>query len=236
MRTTAAVIVIVGMAIAVGAVSLVIVLHRSLVHNIDDVAEARAQDVATLVQQGSLPSTLGVTGEDAGLTQVVDASGQVQASTAGLDPNRPLATFQPSGTEPEFRTATDLPAAADGPFRVLALAATGPDGPVTIYVATSMEPVDDAIGALRTALIVGSPRAACVSRGHGLGSGRTRPAPGGRDNQPGRCHLRPVAGSARPGAAGRRRDIASCAHREPDARPARGRGEAPATLRRRRVP
>jgi signal transduction histidine kinase len=157
-RTTAAVTAIVGAAIAVGAVSLVLVLHRSLVHNIDDVAEARAQDVATLVQQGSLPPTLGVTGEDAGLTQVVDASGQVLASTAGLAPNRRLATFLPSGTDPEFRTATDLPADADdGPFRVLALAATGPNGPVTIYVATSMEPVDDAIGALRTALIVGSP-------------------------------------------------------------------------------
>jgi hypothetical protein len=156
-RTTAAVTAIVGAAIAVGAVSLVLVLHRSLVHNIDDVAEARAQDVATLVQQGSLPPTLGVTGEDAGLTQVVDASGRVLATTAGLAPNRRLATFLPSGTDPEFRTATDLPDDDDGPVRVLALAATGPNGPVTIYVATRMEPVDDAIGALRTALIVGSP-------------------------------------------------------------------------------
>ncbi len=156
-RTTAAVTAIVGVAIAVGAVSLVLVLHRSLIHHIDDVAEARAQDVATLVAQGTLPSTLGVTSEDAGLTQVVDGSGRVRATTPGLDPSRPLATFRPTSSEPEIRTAEQLPGADEGPFRVLALAANSPDGPVTIYLANSMEPVDDAIGALRNALIAGSP-------------------------------------------------------------------------------
>jgi len=156
-RTTAAATLIVGLALAIAAVSLVLLLRRSLVQHVDDVAEARATDVAALVEQGSLPSTLAATGDDSGLTQIVDETGRVLAATAGLRADRPIVAFRPSGSEPEVHTVEGLPVAPSGTFRVLGLRTDAGGRPMTIYVATSLEPVEDAIGTLRGALAVGTP-------------------------------------------------------------------------------
>jgi signal transduction histidine kinase len=137
-RTTIAATVIVGVAVVVGAVSLVVLLRRSLIESIDEIAELRAEDVAALARQGDLPETLAITDDDDGtVVQVVDAGGAVIAATPGFD---------------------DLPIEDDeAPFRVTAERADTPDGPVTIYVATSLEPVDETVAIVRGTLLVGAP-------------------------------------------------------------------------------
>lgn len=137
--------------------SLVMLLRQSLLHNIDDVAEVRGQDVAARIREGELPSTLAEAGEEGGLVQVVDDSGKVVAATLGINGEPPLARFRPSGSEPEARTVKS--AAVDGvdEIRILALKAASRSGPLTIYVANSLEPVTETIAILRNALAIGAP-------------------------------------------------------------------------------
>ncbi|MGH9186576.1 MAG: ATP-binding protein [Acidimicrobiales bacterium] len=156
-RTTAAATAVVGLALAIAAISLVVLLRTSLVQHIDDVADVQAADVAALAAEGALPPTLATAGEDGATVQVVDETGRVIAASAGLDRREPMADFQPAGEEGEARTLDDLPIGDGSTFHVVALRATTPDGPVTIYVAVSLEPVEEAIGIVRNALAVGAP-------------------------------------------------------------------------------
>jgi signal transduction histidine kinase len=157
-RTTAAATAMVGTALAVAAVTLVVLLHRSLVTHVDEVAEVRAEDVAALARQGSLPTTLAVAGDNAGIAQVVDDAGRVVATSPGLQAGEPIARFRPRGRESETRTLDDLPVVGGGDdeFRVVALRAASSDGPVTVYVASNLEPVEETIGTLRRALVAGT--------------------------------------------------------------------------------
>jgi signal transduction histidine kinase len=155
-RTTAAAVLVVGLALAVVAVSLLVLLRRSLVTNIDEVAETRAEDVAALAKQGALPETLAVVGDEGGWAQVVDERGRVVSSTFGLDRHRPLATFVPTGPEAEARTVPGLPGVG-GRLRLVALSAPTAAGPVTVFIGSSLEPMEETIGLLRGALLVGGP-------------------------------------------------------------------------------
>lgn len=157
-RTTAAATAIVGLALAVAAVSLLVLLRRSLVEQIDEVAEGRADEIAALARQGDLSAALAVAGDDA-IIQVVDDTGRVVGSTASVERDQPIATFRPSGSELEARTVDSLPVddGDDQGFRVVALRAASPDGPLTIYVASSLEDVEKTIAILRGDLAVGAP-------------------------------------------------------------------------------
>jgi signal transduction histidine kinase len=158
-RTTLAATVIVGVAIAVTAVGLILFLRRSLVEQVDEIAYARAQDVAALARQDALPAQLTVAGDDGHVTQVVDDAGRVLATTTGNGGGRiaaDLTVFQPVGAESTARTV-DPPPRGGSAFRVVALRTGTPHGPVTVYVASTLEPVDETTAALQRALAVGAP-------------------------------------------------------------------------------
>ncbi|MGS2619913.1 ATP-binding protein [Micromonospora sp. LZ34] len=157
-RTTVAATMVVGAALVVTAVSLVVFVRGSLVERVDAIATVRAQDVAALARQGSLPAELAVEASDDGsASQVVDGSGRVVAATAGLRRDQSLARFRPSGQGPEVRTVDGLPFAEGGSYRLIAMSTDTPTGPVTVYVAASLSPVDDAADALQGALAIGAP-------------------------------------------------------------------------------
>ena len=156
-RTTIAATAIVGLALLVAAVALVVALRRSLVTNIDEVAEVRAEDIAALFHQASPPTELAASGDDGAVAQVVDAEGVVIASTIGFNRSEPIATFRPTGEDPQSRTIEGELIEDDDEFRVIALATDTSDGPVTVYVASSLEPVEETINILRGALAVGTP-------------------------------------------------------------------------------
>lgn len=156
-RTTLAATLIVGVALILASVSLVVLLRRSLVANIDEVADIRAEDIAALARQGDLPEELAAAGDDGRFAQLVDHDGRVVAATIGLDLREPIARFRPEGVDAEARTVGDLTIGEGEAFRVLALATTTPDGPATIYVATSLEPVTETTAIVEGALGVGAP-------------------------------------------------------------------------------
>ncbi|MEA2829138.1 MAG: hypothetical protein QOG43_3577 [Actinomycetota bacterium] len=153
-RTTIAATLVMGLVLLLGGVALVAALRRSMVHNVDKVAELRAEDIGSLVRAGDMPEPLAV--EDDALVQIVDDAGRVVAASTNLAGRPPLADLRPPADGAAARTRDDLPGFA-GEFRLVALGSVSPAGPVTIYVGATLEPVAEAVRLLRASLLVGSP-------------------------------------------------------------------------------
>jgi signal transduction histidine kinase len=156
-RTTFAACLVVGVALVVGALLVVVVLQRSLVSNVDAAVRTRAQDVAALARQGSLPPTLAVPGEEAALVQVIDSAGRVVSASANIEGQEPIASFEPGPARPEGSTTRTLPIGNDAEFRVVTVRADAASGPVTIHVAASLEHVEESVVAVTGILLVGLP-------------------------------------------------------------------------------
>lgn len=157
-RTTAAACTVVGVALVVGAVGMLLLLRRTLVSNIDDAAGARAADIVAQASQGPLPATLAVRGGEDALVQVVDSRGVVVASSANLEGQAAITGLRPAGTGAIARTLPSVPIGDNhDEFRVVALAAMSSAGPLTVYVASSLEVVEESVNAVRGFLLVGLP-------------------------------------------------------------------------------
>ncbi|MEU8300485.1 ATP-binding protein [Micromonospora sp. NPDC048909] len=87
----------------------------------------------------------------------MDDTGRVVAATAGLRRDQSLGRLRPPGPVSEIRTVDDLPFGEGGSYRIIALPTSTPAGPVTVYVAASLSPVDDAVDVLQGALATGAP-------------------------------------------------------------------------------
>ena len=156
-RTTAAATVAVACTLIIGSVLLVVVMRRTLVRNVDDAARRRAEDVAALVDQGTLPEVLAATTDEAAIVQVVDAQGRVLASTSNLAGQPPILRLANGG--PGARTVTALPVfdEQDDHFRVVTVVVDQPSGPVTVHAAESLERVSESVAVVRGSLLVGLP-------------------------------------------------------------------------------
>jgi signal transduction histidine kinase len=156
-RTTLLATLVVGVALAAGAVILVLSLQSSLVRSGDATAKAKARDLAAVIDSGGLPSTVTAPGED-DVVQVVDSAGHVVAASDNARGWPPIATFRPGGGAPVVRTAYDV---ADGSeledYRVWGVRAGAGEQPMVVYVGTSLEAVSEATAWLRAALAVGLP-------------------------------------------------------------------------------
>jgi signal transduction histidine kinase len=153
-RTTVAAALILGLTLAIGGAAMLSLLRRSLVANIDDIADVRADDIAALARAGGLPETLGL--EDDAVVQVVDGTGRVIVASPNVSSDTPVPDLLPQGAAPVSRTVDDLPGVG-GRYRLLAVRAPSPDGPVTIYVATNLEPADETLAFVRRSLLVAAP-------------------------------------------------------------------------------
>jgi signal transduction histidine kinase len=127
----------------VAAVALQILLHRSLLTHVDDVADVQIADVAALARQGTLPAQLANAGDDGSVVHVVDAAGNVIAASIGSSSAAP--GFRPGGAGVESRTV--------GHRRISAQRV----GRRIVYVSTSLDPVTEAMTRLRRALLVVGP-------------------------------------------------------------------------------
>lgn len=155
-RTTLAATMVMAVTVLLGSVALSTLLYRSLVHNLDKVAELRADDIAALARADELPDTLAI--EEESVAQVVDPGGRVIASSANVRGRPPMSTLVAAGDEPAMRTIGEIAGiTGDAPFRLLATGTTTGEGPVTIYVATSLEPAAETIDFLRSSLLLGAP-------------------------------------------------------------------------------
>lgn len=165
-RTTAATALILGVTLSVGAVVVLVLLRRTLIHNVDEANEARNADITRLVASDPATVVQVNPGANDSIVQVVDEDGVVVASSANVRAVGRLTTVRPAGTDVETLTLT-LP--GPGPraeeFRVAAHRAASPAGPTTVYVASSLEDVDETVVRVAWGVAVGVPMAVLVVAG-----------------------------------------------------------------------
>jgi signal transduction histidine kinase len=155
LRTTALAIGVVAAALSVAAVALLMLLHRSLVGNVDAQARMRLDSVASMVRAGGVPRALAGSDEDSTVAQVV-ADGRVLAESPLLQGSGLLAGFEPAGDEVVVRTLPRLRVSGSG-YRVAAQRVDAGGGPVVVYAAASLEPVSESTGVVRVLLAIGLP-------------------------------------------------------------------------------
>jgi signal transduction histidine kinase len=153
-RATLTAVCVVGAGAVVASVALVLLLHQSLVRNLDTRVMLRLEDLAALAQRGRLPPALAGSDEDGTVAQVI-VQGRVVAESPVVRPGRPLADFIPAPGHLTVRTVRRPPiGSAAASYRVAARSVTTSAGPGVVYAAGSLEPVNDSLNALEALLLV----------------------------------------------------------------------------------
>lgn len=156
-RATLLATVLTGLTLLVASVVLMLTLQSNLTSGADALARSRVQDLLGLAASGDLPPTL-TTLDDNGVAQVVGANGRVLAASHNVAGRPRIANLTPApGSDPEVRTVDAPDDSETETYRLWAASGPAVDGPVTVYVGSSLESVDEASHALRTALILGAP-------------------------------------------------------------------------------
>jgi signal transduction histidine kinase len=170
-RCTAAAVVVVGIAMAAGALVLVAVLRDTLTREVRTAAQLRAQDVATVLAAdpaGSEASggsgaaaaagrgALAVDDADELLIQVLDEAGRVVGASANVE-GLPAVARPPEGGSVEVEVAGGAGIEEGGEFLAVAAGADTAAGRRTVVVARSTEEVDEALAAVSGLLAVGLP-------------------------------------------------------------------------------
>jgi signal transduction histidine kinase len=142
-RITAAALAVVGIALLLGAITLVVSLHATLTREVRITATARAAEVARVVQSGGEAAV----GDDV-MFQVLGSAGELLAASPNTAGQPPLVRLAP-GESRVIEVPFD-----DGRF--LAVATTASPGR-TVVLGQSMDPVDEPTRTLVTLLAIGLP-------------------------------------------------------------------------------
>lgn len=150
-RTTLGASVVALVVLAIAAVLLVATLRRSQLSTIGQGLDLRATDIESLLDGGAAPASVAVESEDNSFVQILDARGNVIASSNNVEGEPPVV----SSTRPGWSTRS-IPALGNQEFRVHARATDG-EQRVTIVVGTSLEDLQRTQDTLVRALVVGVP-------------------------------------------------------------------------------
>jgi signal transduction histidine kinase len=146
-RTTMAATVVVGVAMAVGAVALVAVLRATLIREVRASAELRGADVAAVLEAGTRPVDLAVGDPEDLLIQVLDGGGRVVESSPNVAGAPPVARLRPGES-----AVVDAPIDNDD-----FLAVATPAGRFTVVVARAVDTVGESTRIVSILLAVGLP-------------------------------------------------------------------------------
>jgi signal transduction histidine kinase len=149
-RTTAAAVLVVGVALMMASVAMVVLLRRSLTSDVEAAALLRAEAVADGIAAGDPDPA--ISGGDEEFVQVVDADGRVVAASENLSGEPPVADLRPGESE----TLEDLPF-EDDPFLAVAVPGSGSDGPVAVMAGRSLDEVEESSRAVAGLLAAGVP-------------------------------------------------------------------------------
>lgn len=145
---------LVAVVVALTGLLVGVAIRQELVDNADEVAEARAAQLAELARDGVLPERLTRADEFEAAVQVVRGH-RVVSSTANA---RSLDFFglppEPVGHD-SVVPVQHLPIDDDGPFRVTALGTRTPQGHATVYVAVDVEDIGEFLATLARKGVVG---------------------------------------------------------------------------------
>ncbi|HKA70005.1 MAG TPA: HAMP domain-containing sensor histidine kinase [Actinomycetes bacterium] len=151
-RTTTGAVVVVGLALLVGAIGLVVALRQALVTEVRAGAESQAGAVAAAVAAGTDPVALTSGIGEEQLVQVLDPQGRVVASTANLA-GRP----EPLPIPPGGHSIRVPVAGGEGDFLVVSRIAETPDGRLTVLGGGALGDVTETTGILTILLAAGLP-------------------------------------------------------------------------------
>ncbi|MEI7548739.1 MAG: histidine kinase dimerization/phospho-acceptor domain-containing protein, partial [Actinomycetota bacterium] len=134
-------------------------LRMSLLEDADAGLSGQVAYVAALTQVGELSPVLTASGPDTGQLQVITARREVVAVSPGLAATTRLDVFDPPAVG--HKSARTVPGQllgnADSDFRIVARTVQTPVGPLTVYAASSLHAVNEAVRALAIGLWVGLP-------------------------------------------------------------------------------
>jgi signal transduction histidine kinase len=146
-RTTAVAVVLVACGIAAASVAVLTIVHHSLLSRLDDLAETDIADLRAQLRSGSLPARLPDPGEDGAVKHVFGSDGTLVAVSAGASRRAPA-------LEPP---ATGVRSGSLDGRRVSAATVLADGQQYSVWVTTDLEPVEEATGHLRTALLIVGP-------------------------------------------------------------------------------
>jgi signal transduction histidine kinase len=150
-RTTVGALVVVAVALVVGAVGLVAVLRGSLVGGVQMAAEVRAVDVAATLQASSGPVVLAVGEADELFIQVLDPAWRVVQSSYNVAGRAAVAVPTPGRT---VQVDTGL---TTGLFVLATAHADSPAGPRIVVVGGSLADAEESVLDVMWALAAGLP-------------------------------------------------------------------------------
>ena len=148
-----------SVALAVGSIALYLVLGIAVNKALDDQASASAADVVILVNKGTLPDPLPISG--AQIVQIIDSQHRVVDGTINADRLTPL--LHPDELQSALQGSTEVVpgsrAGITGPLRVVAEAAkpNSRSGDLTVVVAQQIGNVQASNDILRTTLLISVP-------------------------------------------------------------------------------
>ena len=146
-RIVAFATVVVALVLLAGGWLLTSALRQALLDDLAGAAALRSQDLATLAEQGALPRPIPIGDADEALVQVV-ADGRVVAASANATGQPAVALAAPPAGATELAAVGSLPITDDedeGGFLVAATSAATPDGLITVYVASSLEDLQETL-------------------------------------------------------------------------------------------
>jgi signal transduction histidine kinase len=144
-----------SLAVATGAVLLLVLQRYALIRTLDNSADKTAMDIARNALSGKLPTTVIPTTGGVTALQVVDANDRVIAHSPGADS---LFSFLTPDQLQHARNGRryEIPSpTSDARLRVVARAA----GDKTVIVVTDLKGVDDSVALLSRAALIGGPLA-----------------------------------------------------------------------------
>jgi signal transduction histidine kinase len=161
LRSTAAAVLVVATALAIGAAILLLLLQRTLITSVADQAESRAFDVAGQVQEEGETGLARELIENTRVTQliqVVNAQNQVVASSSPKGAGQPLSESRPPSGQSVQDEVGEMPLLDDdSPYLIVARGTEFQGARYTVVVASSVETQRDTVTTVTAYLLIGFP-------------------------------------------------------------------------------
>ena len=151
-RTTAAAVTVVGIALVLAAIAMVVLLRRSLTADVETSARVRADAVVDFLATEASDRNIPIGDREEEFVQIVGRDGDVIAASANVIGEPAVVRAPPGAT----REVSGLPF-EDDPFLVLASATPTRQGSATMLVGRTLETVTESTQAVVGSLIVGIP-------------------------------------------------------------------------------
>ncbi len=155
-RVTVSATAMLTLALVVAALSLTGLEKRSLVREIDAGLDDRIIGLLDAAASGQLPIDVPLTGRESGIVQVLDANRRIIAATPKLHDDIVLAAFTPRTAKPLHRTVElAIGSTTAETWRIAGQRAARGSDTIDIFVATSVESVNNAAARLQAILFAG---------------------------------------------------------------------------------